>query len=64
MLEGLLDQSAYSNHGKRVVSGQRILQAASDLFLRWTRVGRVDYYVRQLRDMKFAVPTEELDAAT
>ena len=62
VLEALLDQSPYSNQGKRVVSGQRILQAASDLFLGWTRVRRVDYYVRQLRDMKFAVPTEELGA--
>jgi uncharacterized protein (DUF2252 family) len=58
----LLEKSSFNNHGKRVVSGQRILQAASDLFLGWTRIGHVDYYVRQLRDMKFAVHTEELDA--
>jgi uncharacterized protein (DUF2252 family) len=62
VLEPLLTKSSYGNHGKRVVSGQRILQAASDLFLGWTRVGRTDYYVRQLRDMKISMPTEELDA--
>jgi uncharacterized protein (DUF2252 family) len=62
VLEPLLTKSPYGNHGKRVVSGQRILQAASDLFLGWTRVGRTDYYVRQLRDMKISMPTEELDA--
>jgi uncharacterized protein (DUF2252 family) len=60
VLEPLIGRSSYNNQGRRVVSGQRILQAASDLFLGWTRIGRVDYYVRQLRDMKFAVPTAEL----
>jgi uncharacterized protein (DUF2252 family) len=54
--------SIYANQGKRVASGQRIMQAASDIFLGWTHCGAVDYYVRQLRDMKFSVPVEELDA--
>ncbi|MGE3799290.1 MAG: DUF2252 domain-containing protein, partial [Thermomicrobiales bacterium] len=54
-------RTPFANHGKRVVTGQRIMQAASDLFLGWTRVGSVDYYVRQLRDMKFSVPLEKLD---
>jgi uncharacterized protein (DUF2252 family) len=49
------------HHGKRIVVGQRIMQAASDLFLGWTRSGRVDYYVRQLRDMKTSVVLERLD---
>jgi uncharacterized protein (DUF2252 family) len=62
VLEPFGKQSAFANQGKRVASGQRIMQAASDLFLGWTRCGAVDYYVRQLRDMKFAVPVEELDA--
>jgi hypothetical protein len=61
VLEPFLAKSPYGNHGKRVVSGQRIMQAASDLFLGWTRAGRVDYYVRQLRDMKCCVPTDDLD---
>jgi uncharacterized protein (DUF2252 family) len=62
VLEPFGKKSAYSNQGKRIASGQRIMQAASDLFLGWTRCGAVDYYVRQLRDMKFSVPTEVLDA--
>jgi hypothetical protein len=37
------------------------LQAASDLFLGWSRCGRVDYLVRQLRDMKASVALEQLD---
>jgi len=62
VLERYLAKSPFANNGMRVISGQRILQAASDLFLGWTHVGRVDYYVRQLRDMKFGVPTSELAA--
>jgi uncharacterized protein (DUF2252 family) len=49
------------HQGKRVVVGQRIMQAVSDLFLGWTRSGRIDYYVRQLRDMKTSVVLERLD---
>ncbi|HEX6392599.1 MAG TPA: DUF2252 family protein [Acidimicrobiales bacterium] len=49
-----------SNQGKRVVVGQRIMQAASDVFLGWARAGGFDTYVRQLRDMKGTV---ELDDA-
>ncbi|HEY4878616.1 MAG TPA: DUF2252 domain-containing protein [Candidatus Acidoferrales bacterium] len=45
--------SRYKNHGERVVTGQRMLQAASDVFLGWARDDRGhDYYFRQLRDMK------------
>jgi uncharacterized protein (DUF2252 family) len=43
----------YKNQGERVVTGQRMLQAASDVFLGWARDDRGhDYYFRQLRDMK------------
>jgi uncharacterized protein (DUF2252 family) len=57
-----VNASRFSHNGQRVVAGQRIMQAASDPFLGWTRfVGR-DYYVRQLRDMKSTVPLHELDA--
>ncbi|MEV4938976.1 DUF2252 domain-containing protein [Streptomyces zaomyceticus] len=54
--------SAYRNQGERVVSGQRLMQATSDIFLGWQRVDgidgrRRDFYVRQLRDWKgIAVP--------
>jgi hypothetical protein len=53
-------RSRYANQGERVVVGQRFMQAASDIFLGWVRVARGldgrhhDYYVRQLRDWKFA----------
>ncbi len=49
-------ESEYDHHGQRVVSGQRLMQAASDIFLGWATgpYGR-DYYVRQLRDMKGSV---------
>ncbi len=61
VLERHLGSSVYPNHAQRVVCGQRLMQAASDLFLGWTRLEdspplyRGDYYVRQLRDMKLTV---------
>jgi uncharacterized protein (DUF2252 family) len=56
VLEPYAGKSRYSNHGERVVTGQRMLQSASDLFLGWTRdeEGR-SYYFRQLRDMKMRI---------
>ena len=48
--------SAYANHGERVVTGQRMMQAASDVFLGWTRKpldGR-SFYVRRLKDSRLA----------
>jgi uncharacterized protein (DUF2252 family) len=45
-------RSPWPNQGQRVVACQRIMQAASDMFLGWTTFERRDYYVRQLRDMK------------
>lgn len=48
-------RSRYANHGRRVVVGQRIMQAASDTFLGWARMDGFDFYVRQLRDMKLSV---------
>ena len=63
VLERFAGDSAYSNHGQRVVYGQRLMQTASDIFLGWTRIERRDYYVRQLRDMKASVPIEKLSPA-
>jgi hypothetical protein len=60
VLERFAGRSAYANHGQRVVWGQRLMQAASDIFLGWTRIERRDYYVRQLRDMKGSIPIEKL----
>ncbi len=52
--------SKYHNQGERVVNGQRLMQAASDIFLGWQRFAGLDgtprdFYVRQLRDWKFSV---------
>ncbi|HEY1608312.1 MAG TPA: DUF2252 domain-containing protein [Paraburkholderia sp.] len=54
VLEGYLPASRYPNHGQRVVNGQRLLQSASDIFLGWSTMhgAGINFYVRQLRDMK------------
>jgi uncharacterized protein (DUF2252 family) len=61
VLEPYAGKSRYANHGARVVTGQRMLQSASDVFLGWTRdaKGR-DYYFRQLRDMKMKIDLENM----
>ena len=63
VLEPYAGKSVYSNHGQRVIEGQRLMQAATDVFLGWTRGknGR-DFYVRQLRDMKLSAQIEDWDA--
>ncbi|WP_354643965.1 DUF2252 domain-containing protein [Kitasatospora camelliae] len=63
VLEDYLPVSAYPNHGQRVVNGQRLMQAASDIFLGWTAgpLGR-HFYGRQLRDWKGAVDMERITA--
>jgi uncharacterized protein (DUF2252 family) len=48
--------------GRRVVGGQRLMQAASDIFLGWASAGETDFYIRQLRDMKGTVDTTSLGA--
>ena len=60
VLERFAGRSRCRNHGQRVVAGQRLTQAASDIFLGWTRIERRDYYVRQLRDMKRSVSIDRL----
>jgi uncharacterized protein (DUF2252 family) len=57
----------YRSQGERVVAGQRLMQATSDVFLGWHPAPSGephDYYVRQLRDWKFSLTVEEMDAAT
>ena len=54
------------NEGERVVVGQRLMQAASDIFLGWQRIEGIDgrerdFYVRQLRDMKGSAEVERMD---
>ncbi|MDI1451686.1 DUF2252 domain-containing protein [Polyangium sp. 6x1] len=69
VLEPFLGKSAHRNSGERVVAGQRLMQAASDIFLGWQRVKGVDgierdFYLRQLRDWKFSVDIAALDRIT
>jgi uncharacterized protein (DUF2252 family) len=59
VLEPYVEPSVYENQGQRVVVGQRLMQSSSDIFLGWVRGRRgYDFYIRQLRDMKFSVPVE------
>jgi uncharacterized protein (DUF2252 family) len=55
LLEPYVGKSQYPNHGQRVVAGQRLIQSAPDIFLGWGEQGGMQYYVRQLRDMKGGV---------
>ena len=68
VLERFVGKSRYQNHGQRVVAGQRLMQAASDIFLGWQRVngldGQVrDFYVRQLRDWKGSADVDNMAPA-
>jgi uncharacterized protein (DUF2252 family) len=66
VLEAYAGKSAYRNCGERVVAGQRVMQASSDIFLGWTRVtsgldGRErDFYGRQLKDWKGSAVIETM----
>jgi uncharacterized protein (DUF2252 family) len=71
VLERGLGASAYRNHGQRVVVGQRLMQAATDIFLGWQRIPGLDgvtrdYYVRQFHDWKGSadVDTMQVPGAT
>jgi uncharacterized protein (DUF2252 family) len=68
VLAGYAGQSEYHNQGERVVTGQHLMQAVSDIFLGWqsaTPPGRrsADYYFRQLRDWKYSADIEDMNAA-
>jgi hypothetical protein len=66
VLEEFLGPSQFSNHGERVVVGQRLMQAVSDIFLGWLHVdtgldGKSrDFYVRQLKDWKGSAEIEQM----
>lgn len=66
VLEGPLGPSGYRNHGQRVVVGQRLMQAATDIFLGWQRIPGLDgttrdYYVRQFHDWKGSADVETME---
>ena len=63
VLERFLKKSAFTNRGQRVVVGQHLMQASTDIFLGWWRVTELDghvrdYYTRQLHDWKGAIEPE------
>ncbi len=65
VLERFLGASGYPNHGERVVAGQRLMQAATDIFLGWQRIKGMDgvtrdYYVRQFHDWKGSADADGL----
>ena len=61
VLEAHVGRARQHTSGERVVDGQRLMQASSDIFLGWATVGPYHFYVRQLRDMKGSVEIERLD---
>jgi len=61
VLEPYAGKSRYANQGERVVTGQRMLQSASDVFLGWTSDDQGhDFYFRQLRDMRMKIDIESM----
>jgi uncharacterized protein (DUF2252 family) len=65
VLERFLPKSTYRHHGHRVVAGQRLMQAATDIFLGWIRIRGLDrvtrdYYVRQFHDWKGSADIDSL----
>ena len=66
VLEEFLGPSEFSNHGERVVTGQRLMQATSDIFLGWLHVDSGldekprDFYGRQLKDWKGSAEIEQM----
>ena len=66
VLEEFVEPSEFENHGERVVTGQRLMQASSDIFLGWLHVEEGldgqerDFYGRQLKDWKGSAETEQM----
>jgi uncharacterized protein (DUF2252 family) len=66
VLSRFVGTSKFTNQGQRVVAGQRLMQASSDIFLGWHRIGTGldgqsrDFYVRQLRDWKFSIDIDNM----
>ena len=66
VLSRFVGASRFANQGQRVVAGQRLMQASSDIFLGWQRIDAGldgqprDFYVRQLRDWKFSLDIETM----
>jgi uncharacterized protein DUF2252 len=68
VLEPYLGKSEFTNHGQRVVEGQRLMQSASDIMLGWLRTAGIDgverdFYIRQLWDGKGSAIIEAMNPA-
>ncbi|MBU3593591.1 DUF2252 domain-containing protein [Polynucleobacter sp. 71A-WALBACH] len=64
VLEPYAGKSLYKNNGQRVIVGQRLMQAATDVFLGWTSgISGHHFYVRQLRDIKMSAIIDDWDPA-
>ncbi len=66
VLEPFLGKSAFKSHGQRVVEGQRLMQAASDIMLGWDKIEGIDgverdFYIRQLWDQKGSAQIEVME---
>ena len=64
VLESPRGKSRFAHQGLRIVEGQRLMQAASDIFLGWAHSTHHDYYVRQFRDMKVSAEPETFKPRT
>jgi uncharacterized protein (DUF2252 family) len=69
VLEEFVGRGAHTSNGERVVHGQHLMQASSDIFLGWDRISGIDgvvrdFYVRQLRDWKGAAVVEGMTPTT
>jgi len=69
VLAPVAGRSRYDQHGQRVVEGQQLLQASSDIFLGWTRVHAEDgvlrdFYIRQASDWKVSAAVGKQDPPT
>ncbi len=65
VLADFVGESHYANQGERVVAGQHLMQASSDIFLGWDEVEGLDgihrdFYIRQLRDWKGSADTDQM----
>jgi hypothetical protein len=65
VLAEFVGKSQYANEGERVVAGQHLMQASSDIFLGWNEVEGLDgiirhFYLRQLRDWKGSAEVEQM----
>jgi uncharacterized protein (DUF2252 family) len=68
VLERFVGKSEYGNHGERVVVGQRVMQATSDIFLGWQHITGIDgverdFYIRQFHDWKGSIEVENMQAS-